>query len=484
VFSADAGVVRFVAIGDQGKGNDNQRRVGAAIGKHCAAKGCDFVVLLGDNFYPSGVASTSDPQWQSAFVTPYESVNVPFYAVLGNHDYGADGMGTDLPRADAELAYGSVNPKWRMPAAHYRFRRGDVEFFVADTNRSMFALYQDARRDFETWLTESTAPWKIVFAHHPYKSNGRHGNAGNYDGPLGVLLGVAVAARLRDVALPFHLAVVGFSDEEGVRYQTTYLGSRAMLGLLTKKDLQIIEEKGIEKARRPHGEFLAYLEAHIEQGPSLEEQNKPLGVVTAIAGQTRISADLTGRAGHAGTTPMNLRRDALCGAAELILAAENIGVIATVGQCEVTPGASNVIPGLVSLTLDVRDADDVRRKAACAKLKREALRITKRRGLRLHDWHIVQETPCVRMDPAMTRILRRAAGRVVPALPSGAGHDAVYMARLAPAGMIFIPCKDGISHNEIEDAKPEHITAGCNVLLHAMLERAGLAFGEHPRDAK
>jgi predicted phosphodiesterase len=155
--------------------------VGAAIGKHCAAKGCDFVVLLGDNFYPSGVASTSDPQWQSAFVTPYESVNVPFYAVLGNHDYGADGMGTDLPRADAELAYGSVNPKWRMPAAHYRFRRGDVEFFVADTNRSMFALDQDARRDFETWLTESTAPWKIVFAHHPYKSNGRHGNAGNYD---------------------------------------------------------------------------------------------------------------------------------------------------------------------------------------------------------------------------------------------------------------------------------------------------------------
>lgn len=181
VFSADAGVVRFVAIGDQGKGNDNQRRVGAAIGKHCAANGCDFVVLLGDNFYPSGVSSTSDPQWQSAFVTPYESVNVPFYAVLGNHDYGADGMGTDLPRADAELAYGSVNPKWRMPAAHYRFRQGDVEFFVADTNRSMFALDQDARRDFETWLTESTAPWKIVFAHHPYKSNGRHGNAGNYD---------------------------------------------------------------------------------------------------------------------------------------------------------------------------------------------------------------------------------------------------------------------------------------------------------------
>jgi allantoate deiminase len=297
-------------------------------------------------------------------------------------------------------------------------------------------------------------------------------NAGKYDGPLGVLLGVAVAARLRDVALPFHLEVVGFSDEEGVRYQTTYLGSRAMLGLLTKKDLQIIEEKGIEKARRPHGEFLAYLEAHIEQGPSLEEQNKPLGVVTAIAGQTRISADLTGRAGHAGTTPMNLRRDALCGAAELILAAEKTGVIATVGQCEVTPGASNVIPGLVSLTLDVRDADDVRRKAACAKLKREALRITKRRGLRLHDWQIVQETPSVRMDPAMTRMLRRTAGRVVPALPSGAGHDAAVMARACPAAMLFVRCKGGVSHHPEESVETSDVAAALDALTLAVLELA------------
>ena len=297
-------------------------------------------------------------------------------------------------------------------------------------------------------------------------------NAGKYDGPLGVLLGVAVAARLRDVALPFHLEVVGFSDEEGVRYQTTYLGSRAMLGLLTKKDLQIIEEKGIEKARRSHAELLAYLEAHIEQGPFLEEQNRPLGVVTAIAGQTRISADLSGRAGHAGTTPMNLRRDALCGAAELILAAEKTGVIATVGQCEVTPGASNVIPGLVSLTLDVRDADDVRRRAACTKLKGEALRITKRRGLRLHDWHIVQETPSVRMDPAMTRILRRAAGRVVPALPSGAGHDAAVMARACPVAMLFVRCKGGVSHHPEESVETSDVAAALDALTLAVLELA------------
>ena len=297
-------------------------------------------------------------------------------------------------------------------------------------------------------------------------------NAGKYDGPLGVLLGVAVAARLRDVALPFHLEVVGFSDEEGVRYQTTYLGSRAMLGLLTKKDLQIIEERGIEKARRSHAELLAYLEAHIEQGPFLEKQNKPLGVVTAIAGQTRISVDLTGRAGHAGTTPMNLRRDALCGAAELILAAEQSGVITTVGQCEVVPGASNVIPGLVSLTLDVRDADDARRKAACAKLKRAALRITKRRGLRLHDWRIVQETPSVGLDPAMTNMLRRVAGRVVPALPSGAGHDAAVMARACPTAMLFVRCKGGVSHHPDESVQTSDVAVALDVLTRAVLELA------------
>jgi len=297
-------------------------------------------------------------------------------------------------------------------------------------------------------------------------------NAGKYDGPLGVLLGVALAARLRDVALPFHLEVVGFSDEEGVRYQTTYLGSRAMLGLLTKKDVQTIEEKGIEKARRPRREFLAYLEAHIEQGPVLEAQNQPLAVVTAIAGQTRISVEFTGQAGHAGTTPMRLRRDALCGAAELILAAEKIGVIATVGQCEVAPGVSNVIPGLVSLTLDVRDADDARRQAACAKLKLTALRIAKLRGLRLHEWYVVQETPSISLDSSLTRILRRAAGRGVSSLRSGAGHDAAVMVRACPAAMLFVRCRGGVSHHPEESVATADAAVALDVLTRAVLELA------------
>lgn len=179
---AGVGVVRFVAIGDTGKGNPGQFQVGAAVGAHCADAGCDFVVLLGDNFYPSGVSSTTDPQWQTAFVDPYAPVNAPFYVALGNHDYGGDGAGTELPKGDNEVAYSQVNPKWRLPDHHYKFSYANAEFFVADTNRSMFGVDQSVKSDFDTWIPASTATWKIVFAHHPYKSNGEHGNAGNYDG--------------------------------------------------------------------------------------------------------------------------------------------------------------------------------------------------------------------------------------------------------------------------------------------------------------
>ncbi len=175
-------IVRFVAVGDTGKGNDAQRNVGQGIATICAARGCDFVVLLGDNFYPTGVSSTTDPQWESAFVEPYKNVQAPFYAVLGNHDYGGNGSGTEFDRGQHQVDYSKVNSKWRMPAAHYRWSLGPAEFFVADTNRSMFRVDGDARESFAQWLPASTASWKIAFGHHPHKSNGRHGNAGEYDG--------------------------------------------------------------------------------------------------------------------------------------------------------------------------------------------------------------------------------------------------------------------------------------------------------------
>jgi len=256
-----------------------------------------------------------------------------------------------------------------------------------------------------------------------------------------------------------------------VRYQTTYLGSRGMCGLLRKADLAIMAEKGLSRARRPATDFLAYLEAHIEQGPVLEAANRPVGVVTAIAGQTRIRASLTGRAGHAGTTPMHLRRDALCGTAEVVLAAEQIGVLATVGQFELERGASNVIPGKVTFTVDVRDVKNARRRGACAKLKAKAGQVARQRCLSL-DWEVVQETPTVPMDRGLTRLLQQVAGPGRPALPSGAGHDAAVMARVCPAAMLFVRCQGGVSHHPDEAVKTSDVAAALDVLTRAVLELA------------
>lgn len=292
-------------------------------------------------------------------------------------------------------------------------------------------------------------------------------NAGKYDGPLGVLLGLAVVERLRGERLPFHLEVVGFSDEEGVRYQTTYLGSRAMCGLLTAKDLSRIREKGLARARRPKHELLAYLEAHIEQGPVLEHAGSPVGVVSAIAGQTRICTALTGRAAHAGTTPMNLRHDALAGTAEVILAAERAGVTATVGQCQVEGAASNVIPGKVVFTLDVRDGKDTKRRSAVAQLRAFAAKVAKRRGLEL-AWDIVQETPTAAMAKELSAVLRQAAGRV-PVLPSGAGHDAAVMAKVCPSAMLFVRCQNGISHHPDESVNQRDVAVALDVLTRTVL---------------
>jgi len=296
-------------------------------------------------------------------------------------------------------------------------------------------------------------------------------NAGKYDGPLGVLLGLAVVERLRGTPLPFHLEVVGFSDEEGVRYQTTYLGSRAMCGLLTARDLARIGEKGLAGAKRPRKDLLAYIEAHIEQGPVLEATDRAVGVVTAIAGQTRIRATFTGRPGHAGTTPMHLRQDALCGAAEVVLAAEKVGVIATVGQCEVVGGASNVIPGRVDFTLDVRDVRDAKRRAACAKLHRLATSVARRRGLELH-WEMVQETATAAMHPELTKVLQRASGAQIAALPSGAGHDAAVMTQVCPTAMLFVRCRGGVSHHPDESVKSADVAVALDVLVRAVLELA------------
>jgi allantoate deiminase len=293
-------------------------------------------------------------------------------------------------------------------------------------------------------------------------------DAGKYDGPLGVLSAIAAVQwlRVQGVRLPFHLEVVGFSDEEGVRYQTTYLGSRALAGTLTRSDLARIREKQIVKARRRAGEFLGYVEVHIEQGPVLEEHDLPVGIVSAIAGQSRIQVVFQGTAGHAGTVPMNRRHDALAGAAELVLAAEHSGVLSTVGRLDLSPGVSNVIPGRAALTLDVRHAHDVRRRAAVRSLHGTAKTIAKRRGLRL-TWTPVQETDTVLCDGALKRLLRACVARRgirTLQLPSGAGHDAAAISTLCPVGMLFVRCRGGLSHHPAESVKTNDVAIAIGVL--------------------
>jgi allantoate deiminase len=314
-------------------------------------------------------------------------------------------------------------------------------------------------------------------------------DAGRYDGPLGVLVALACVQQLYDqrLRLPFAIELFAFADEEGVRYHTTYLGSQAVAGTLAPATLALADADSITVAeairalggdpdrladsRRLADDLLGYCEVHIEQGPVLEARNLPIGVVSAIAGQSRIAAGFTGTAGHAGTVPMELRQDALCAAAELILAAEALarntpGLVATVGQIDARPGASNVIPGRATLSLDVRHQDDARRKQALAQLREHAEQIAAERRVML-DWRIVQESRALDCDPALTERLSQAIqalGYPLLALPSGAGHDGVAMSALTPIAMLFVRCKGGISHNPAESVAVEDVEVAINVL--------------------
>jgi allantoate deiminase len=314
-------------------------------------------------------------------------------------------------------------------------------------------------------------------------------DAGRFDGPLGVLVAVATVERLHRERrrLPFPIEVVAFADEEGLRFQTAYLGSKAVAGvfdtsLLDRRDgsgislLQAIlafggDVKAIPGAALRPNEAFAYVETHIEQGPHLESVDLPLGVVTAIAGQMRVGLDFRGEAGHAGTVAMALRRDSLPAAAEFILdvertARESPGLVATVGQVAVEPGASNIIPGSVNLSLDVRHPDDAVRRDAVHALEHDARGIATRRRLGV-EWQIVQEQRAVPCDASLSSSLEQAiagAGLPVERLASGAGHDAVIMSAVVPVAMLFVRCQGGISHNPAESVLNSDVVAAIEVL--------------------
>jgi allantoate deiminase len=295
-------------------------------------------------------------------------------------------------------------------------------------------------------------------------------NAGKYDGMLGVLLGIALAEVYKDQELPFHLDIIGFSEEEGVRFAVPFIGSKAIAGMFDKSMLELTDSHNISVAKAIHNfglnpeqisqaayetkDVLGYLEVHIEQGPRLAAENQPIGMVTAIVGATRAKLSLTGLAGHAGTSPMHLRKDALAGAAELILAVETYAktipdLVATVGRIEAKPGAGNVIAGDVELSLDIRHIEDSLRHQAVQILQEKAETICKRRGLELR-WQTLMDQAAVPMSDELTKALTRAAGHHAPLMPSGAGHDAMIMASLTPSAMLFIRSPNGISHHPDE----------------------------------
>ena len=315
-------------------------------------------------------------------------------------------------------------------------------------------------------------------------------DAGKYDGMLGVITAIECVSFLnsKKKKLPFAIEVVGFGDEEGVRFGTTLLGSRAVAGIFDSKALEAIDSSGksmsaalkefgldpsrIRELARRKGDVLAYAELHIEQGPVLESEGLPVGVVTAINGFSRLRATLRGAAGHAGTVPMNLRRDALAGAAECVLATERVAkshpeLVGTVGRIEAKPGAINVIPGEVMFTIDVRAPRDDLRHQAVASIRREVEGIAEGRKLECHIENLQEfgVTTCApwlmeQMDKAVAR-----QGFSVRRLPSGAGHDGMALGAITDICMLFVRCKGGISHSPLESITESDAAAGAKVLL-------------------
>lgn len=327
-------------------------------------------------------------------------------------------------------------------------------------------------------------------------------DAGRYDGPLGVMLGIECVAALAAEGrrLPFAIEVVGFGDEEGSRFPAAMLTSRAMAGTLDPAALALSDGAGVslsealaafdpplDIARFAEASVsapLAYLEAHIEQGPVLENEGLAVGTVTGIAAQLRLAVVVQGTAGHAGTATMPLRRDALTAAAEMVLAVERIAreaasdVVATVGRLEASPGAANVIPGRVAFTIDIRSGDLGRRDAAARQIRAaiDAIATWRGIGVAIDQEHDLPPSPC---DPRLMALLdaaTQAAGLPVRRLVSGAGHDAMVMAARCPTAMLFIRCEGGVSHNPAERVDPRDVAQALTV-MRGFIDRLEEEFG-------
>ncbi len=320
-------------------------------------------------------------------------------------------------------------------------------------------------------------------------------NAGAFDGVLGVVIALALIERLKSTALPFHVEVIAFSEEEGVRFGFPFIGSRALVGtlddaLLARADAQgvsvsgAVAAYGLDPAKLPDAVLhnaLGYLEFHIEQGPALENEGLPLGVVESIAGQSRYDVVFTGQANHAGTTPMPLRHDAMCAAAEWIVEVERHatnapGLVATNGSVQTLPGAGNVIAGEVRATLDVRSANDFAREDAVTHLLDFARACGARRGVLVTQTLRMQQA-AVPMDRGLLRLLEDAVdstGTIIRRMTSGAGHDAMIVAPHMPAAMLFLRTPGGLSHHPDEAVLPGDVQLALDAgvaFVHALAQQ-------------
>jgi allantoate deiminase len=309
-----------------------------------------------------------------------------------------------------------------------------------------------------------------------------------------VVLAVGLVESLEGRKLPFGIEVIGFSEEEGVRFGVPFIGSRALVGSVDEELLGRKDERGISvrKAIQDFGlnpndiskaalreDVLGYVEFHIEQGPMLEHLGRPLGIVEAIVGQNRLEFTFSGQANHAGTTPMNLRRDALAATAEWIVAVENLakqapGIVATVGFVEAKPGATNVIAGEARATLDIRHASDRSRTEALDELIRQAESIAARRGVSV-KWKMLLAQNAVAMDPFLTEQIELAvqkAGCEPLRMASGAGHDAMILAEKIPAAMIFLRTPGGMSHDPAESVHLDDVAKALECGQHLLTQLA------------
>jgi len=365
---------------------------------------------------------------------------------------------------------------------------------------------RDCHREIMTWLEAlqvnvAVDPAGNLRAHYPGADAdaarlllGSHldtvPNAGAYDGILGLVVAIALLECIDGKKLPFGIEVVGFSEEEGVRFGTPFIGSRALVGRLDEDLLGHRDPQGIsvrqtiinfglnpEKVADAvlQNNTLGYIEFHIEQGPVLEKLGKPLAAVEAIVGQSRLELTFTGRTNHAGTTPMNLRYDAVAGAAEWITAVERFardtpGLVATVGRIEAKPGATNVISGETLVTLDVRHSSDDVRTRKVNDLVRQAEDIAQRRGLQVSTNTVLNQA-AVTMDPFLTDQIEEAirkTGCESHRMASGAGHDAMILAEKIPTGMIFLRTPGGISHDPAESVEVEDVALAIECGLHLL----------------